>query len=124
MNYCNQTAEMRFFAYIEKKTNIFYNANLNILGGLPLEEKVLKNHNVIVENRGKFTLTGVKEVLSFDENTILLDTALGKLTLRGENLKLGQFDTGKGDISGTGEIYALVYSSNDNSGGFFSRLFK
>lgn len=89
-----------------------------------MEEKVLKNHNVIVENRGKFTLTGVKEVLSFDENTILLDTALGKLTLRGENLKLGQFDTGKGDISGTGEIYALVYSSNDNSGGFFSRLFK
>ena len=65
-----------------------------------------------------------EEVLSFDENTILLDTALGKLTLRGENLKLGQFDTGKGDISGSGEIYALVYSSNDNSGGFFSRLFK
>ena len=89
-----------------------------------MEEKVLRNHNVIVENRNKFTLTSVKEGLSFDENTILLDTAMGKLTLRGENLKLGQFDTGKGDISGSGEIYALVYSSNDNSGGFFSRLFK
>ena len=89
-----------------------------------MEEKVLKSHNVIVENRGKFTLTGVNEVLSFDENTILLDTALGKLTLRGENLKLGQFDTGKGDISGSGEIYALVYSSNETSGKFFSRLFK
>ena len=89
-----------------------------------MEEKVLKSHNVIVENRGKFTLTGVNEVLSFDENTILLDTALGKQTLRGENLKLGQFDTGKGDISGSGEIYALVYSSNETSGKFFSRLFK
>lgn len=89
-----------------------------------MEEKVLKSHNVIVENRGKFTLTGVNEVLSFDENTILLDTALGKLTLRGENLKLGQFDTGKGDISGSGEIYALLYSSNETSGKFFSRLFK
>ena len=85
---------------------------------------MLKSHNIIVENRNKFTLTGVKEVLSFDENTILLDTALGKLSVRGENLKLGQFDTGKGDISGNGKIYALVYSSNDNAGGFFSRLFK
>ncbi len=89
-----------------------------------MEEKVLKNHNIIVENRNKFTLTGVKEVLSFDENTILLDTALGKLSVKGENLKLGQFDTGKGDISGSGEIYAFVYSSNETSGGFFSRLFK
>ena len=89
-----------------------------------MEEKVLKSHNIIVENRNKFTLTGVKEVLSFDENTILLDTALGKLTVRGENLKLGQFDTAKGDISGSGEIYALVYSLNETSSGFFSRLFK
>ena len=89
-----------------------------------MEEKVLKSHNIIVEKRNKFTLTGVKEVLSFDENTILLDTALGKLSVNGENLKLGQFDTGKGDISGSGEIYALVYSLNETSSGFFSRLFK
>lgn len=89
-----------------------------------MEEKVFKSHNIIVENRNKFTLTGVKEVLAYDENTILLDTDLGKLTVRGENLRLGQFDTVKGDINGSGEIYALAYSSNETSGGFLSRLFK
>ncbi len=89
-----------------------------------MEEIKFKSHNIIVEDRKKFTLTGINEVLSFDENTIALDTNLGKLSVRGENLKLGQFDTVKGDISGSGEIFALVYTSNEASVGFFSRLFK
>lgn len=89
-----------------------------------MEEIARKNHNMIVEDRKKFTLTGVNEVLSFDENTVMLDTALGKLAVKGEDLKLGQFDTQKGDVSGTGKIYALVYTADETSGGFFSRLFK
>ncbi len=89
-----------------------------------MEENIRKSHNMIVEDRKKFTLTGVNDVLSFDENTIMLQTALGKLAIKGESLKLGQFDTQKGDISGTGKIYALVYTADDVGGGFFSRLFK
>ena len=89
-----------------------------------MEESIRKSHNIIVEDRKKFTLTGVKEVLSFDENTVLLETTLGKLAVRGEELKLGQFDTQKGDVSGTGKIYALVYTADESTGGFFSRLFK
>ena len=89
-----------------------------------VEEGIRKSHNIILEDRKKFMLTGVTEVLSFDENTVLLDTVLGKISVRGEDLKLGQFDTQKGDVSGTGKIYALVYTSDESSGGFFSRLFK
>ena len=89
-----------------------------------MEEKNFKSHNIIVEDRKKFTLTGVKEVLSFDENTIDLETSMGRLAVRGENMKLGQFDTEKGDVTGSGEIFALVYTASDSSGGFFSRLFK
>lgn len=89
-----------------------------------MEENIRKSHNLIVEDRKKFTLTGVNDVISFDENAIMLDTALGKISVRGENLKLGQFDTQKGDVTGSGKIYALVYTADENSGGFFSRLFK
>ncbi len=89
-----------------------------------MEEVIRKSHNIIVEDRKKFTLTGVKDVLSFDENTIMLETVLGRLALKGEDFKLGQFDTAKGDISGTGQIHALVYTANESGGGLFSRLFK
>ncbi len=89
-----------------------------------MEEGVRKSQNIILEDRKKFMLTGVTEVLSFDENTILLDTVLGKISVRGEELKLGQFDTQKGDVAGTGKIYALVYTTEESGGGFFSRLFK
>ncbi len=89
-----------------------------------MEENIRRSHNIIVEDRKKFTLTGVKEVLSFDENTVILDTALGKLAVRGENMKLGGFDTQKGDVTGTGKIYALVYTADEGNGGFFARLFK
>ena len=95
-----------------------------MLGGMTVEENIRKSHNLILEDRKKFTLTGIKDVLSFDENTIMLDTSLGKLAVKGEDLKLGQFDTQKGDVSGTGKIYAVVYTQDEQSGGFFSRLFK
>ena len=89
-----------------------------------MEENIRKSHNLILEDRKKFTLTGVKDVLSFDENTIMLETSLGKLAVKGEDLKLGQFDTQKGDVCGVGKIYAVVYTQDEQSGGFFSRLFK
>ncbi len=89
-----------------------------------MEESIRKSHNLILEDRKKFTLTGVKDVLSFDENTIMLETDLGKLAVKGEDLKLGQFDTQKGDVSGMGKIYAVVYTQDEPSGGFLSRLFK
>ncbi len=89
-----------------------------------MEENIRKSQNIIVEDRKKFTLTGVKDVISFDEDTIMLDTHLGKLALKGDNLKLGQFDTQKGEISGGGKVHALIYTAEESSGGFFSRLFK
>ena len=89
-----------------------------------MEEIIRKNHNIIVENRKKFTLTGVAEVVSFDEETVILDTGLGRLAIKGEELKLGNFDTEKGDVTGEGKIHALIYTASSESGGFFSRLFK
>lgn len=89
-----------------------------------MEENIRVNHNIIVEDRKKMTLTGVKDVLSFDEETVVLDTSLGRLTVKGAGLHIINFDTKSGDLSAEGRLYALVYTTEEKSGGFFSRVFR
>lgn len=89
-----------------------------------MEENLRVNHNIIVEDRKKMTLTGVKDVLSFDEETVVLDTSLGRLTVKGSGLHIVNFDTKSGDLSAEGRLYALVYTTEEKSGGFFSRVFR
>lgn len=89
-----------------------------------MEENIRLNHNIIVEDRKKMTLTGVKDVLSFDEETVILDTTLGRLTVKGAQLHIINFDTVSGDLSAEGKVYAFVYTSEEKKDGFLSRLFK
>ncbi|HBG12923.1 MAG TPA: sporulation protein YabP, partial [Clostridium sp.] len=49
-----------------------------------MEEKVnIRPHRLTIENRGSGTMTGIREVVSFDENQVVLDTDMGLLTLKG-----------------------------------------
>jgi len=89
-----------------------------------MEEIIRQNSNVIIENRKRLNITGVKECVSFDDETVILDTALGTLTLKGEKLHIINFDTKTGDFSLEGKLFALAYTQNQNGGSFFGRLFK
>ena len=89
-----------------------------------MEEVIRSNHNIIIEDRKKLTLSGVKDVISFDDETLLLETALGRLTVKGAGLHIVNFDTASGDLFAEGIIYAAVYTSEERSGGFFSRVFR
>ena len=89
-----------------------------------MEEAVRKNHNIIIEDRKKFTLTGIKDVVSFDEETIALDTYLGRLIIKGSGLHITNFANETGDLLGEGKIYAFAYTIEEKNRGFFSRLFK
>ena len=52
-----------------------------------MEEKVVNiSHKLILDNRKEASVTGVKDVISFDEKEILLQTADGKLQIRGSGL--------------------------------------
>lgn len=81
-------------------------------------------HNIIIENRKNVNLSGVKEVLSFTDDTINAVTELGLITLRGENLKIGNFNTEKGELSLCGNIIAVVYTSGSQKGSFIGKLFR
>ncbi len=90
-----------------------------------MEENNYVNQNVIIEDRKKLNITGVKDVNSFDDETLLLETVLGRMTVKGEELHITSFNTDTGDLYATGKIHAVVYMSDTkSSGGFVSRLFR
>ena len=60
----------------ERKTSI--NANNNII------------QNIVLENREKLSISGVLDVLSFDDQIVILETELGLLTIKGENLRINK----------------------------------
>lgn len=91
------------------------------------EKPVIKKvQNIILENRKSLTVSGVNDVDSFDEQTVMLYTELGELTIRGEDLHMNQLDVGTGDVSIEGNICSLSYSDEQQhtSGGFMSKLFR
>lgn len=85
-------------------------------------EIIDKTHNLILENRNKLNMSGVIKVDNFDETEVLLQTHLGKMTIRGEELHITRFNTETGDLLLDGNIFAIVYTTDKSSGGFFSRL--
>ena len=89
-------------------------------------EEVKKN-NLSLENRKRLTLTGVIEVINFDDETILLNTCLGKLAIKGEGLKVDKLDVKNGDVIITGMISSLIYSNKGkkkNKENIIKRIFK
>ncbi len=91
---------------------------------MPYEEARMElNHHLILEDRKKLTVSGVEEVESFDENTIVMDTAQGVLVVRGEELHIEKLSLDGGDLKVEGMIESLIYEeSRRGKGGFLSRL--
>lgn len=81
-------------------------------------------HSLILENRRALTATGVSNVDSFDEQTIVAYTDLGQLIIKGTKLQINKLNIETGELTLTGDINAMSYVENQLSGGFFSRLFK
>lgn len=89
--------------------------------------RTTKEHTVQMNNRKELEITGVKEVDSFDNEEFLLETVMGYMIIRGENLQLKNLDVGSGAVSIKGKIYELSYvdeQSEEKAKGFFSKLFK
>ena len=89
-----------------------------------MEEKGKKLHNVIMEQRKKLNMSGVLEVVSFEDETIVLETDMGMMTIKGEGMRIGSFSASSSDIDIEGNIIALVYTGEAAKGGFFRRLMK
>ena len=78
----------------------------------------------MLEDRQRLTVSGVSDVDSFDETTIVVYTDMGELTIKGDNLHISRLNVETGDLKVEGSIQALTYAEPASRGGFFSRLFK
>ena len=91
------------------------------------EERKIQSmpHNLVLEDRKLLTVSGVSDVDSFDEETVVIFTDLGELTIRGSDLHINRLSVEVGELSVEGNISALIYSDEvPKSGGFFSRVFR
>lgn len=80
-------------------------------------------HALKLDERRKLTLTGVTEVVSFDEGSVVLHTSLGTLIVQGSSLKLRALTPDGGSVSVEGEVTSLTYEQPRGSGSWRSRLF-
>ena len=73
-------------------------------------------HKLQLTERNKLTMTGVTEVVSFEENAVVLHTALGTLIVQGHDLKLKTLSLEGGQVAVDGAISALIYEEPRLSG--------
>ena len=80
-------------------------------------------HHIILEEREQLSVSGVEEVESFDENTIVMETSQGTLVVSGQGLHIEKLSLDGGDLKVEGTIDTLSYEeSRRERGGLFSRL--
>ena len=80
----------------------------------------MEAHTLNLMERQKLTMTGVQEVLSFDESTVVLQTELGMLTVQGRQLQLKTLSVEGGRVEVCGEVAGLLYEQPRQS--WFRRI--
>ena len=83
--------------------------------------------NLILENRGKLSISGVNDVLSFDDQVVMVETELGLLTVKGENLRINKLSIDTSEVIVEGSISYLAYSDKElekTKGSFINKIFK
>ena len=79
-------------------------------------------HKLCLNERKQLTMTGVTEVVSFEENAVVLRTSLGTLMVHGRELQLKTLSLDGGQVAVDGHIAALIYEEPRQGGGWLSRL--
>ena len=83
--------------------------------------------NLLLENRNKLNISGVLDVLSFDDQIVIVETELGLLTVKWDNLRINKLSIDTSEVIVEGDIISLIYSQKelDKKGeGFLSKIFK
>jgi len=96
-----------------------------------IEEKKVskpKSQNLILENRERLSVSGVIDVESFNDESVIVDTEMGVLVIRGEDLHISKLNLDSSELSVEGDIISCEYSDREGSRskglGFFGKMFK
>ncbi len=83
--------------------------------------------NLVLENRGKLSISGVLDVLSFDDQVVIVETELGLLTIKGEDLRINKLSIDTSEVVVEGEISCMNYSDKETEkkgGSLLGKIFK
>lgn len=85
-----------------------------------------KNQNIFLEDRNNLTITGVEQVESYNDNTIVLNTIKGGIVIKGEELNINKLNLEDGNVKIDGIINGINYSNKEFSpkGNIFGKMFK
>lgn len=71
-----------------------------------------KQHDIIIKSRGNVEISGVESVISFDDESVCLESIMGELLIEGEELNVGTLDTDRGIVKLTGKINGIYYNTS------------
>lgn len=83
--------------------------------------------NLVLENREKLSVSGVLDVLSFDDQVVIIETELGLLTIKGEDLRINKLSIDTSEVVVEGDVYSMNYSEKDmdkKGGSLLGKIFK
>ena len=87
-----------------------------------------RQHKMVMNNRKTCGLTGVKDVIAFDVNEVILETNMGILLIKGKNLHVKRLTLDKGEVDLEGKMDSFAYTDQgglvSKSESFFQRLWK
>ena len=90
-------------------------------------EPHFNSHHIVLKERKNATLTGIKEVISFDSNQVLLDTIRGRLAIKGQDLHVSRLTLERGEVDIEGTFDEMQYSdphTMTETKNFLGRLFQ
>ncbi len=89
------------------------------------DKKIQLPHSIIMEDRKKLSVSGVTDIESFDEQTIIALTDLGELTIRGWNLHITRLNLEQTELLVDGDISSLTYTDiRPQAKGFFAKVLR
>ncbi len=94
------------------------------------ERKSISNNviqNLVLENREKLSVSGVLDVLSFDDQVVIIETELGLLTIKGEDLRINKLSIDTSEVVVEGDIFSMNYSEKEmekKGGSILGKIFK
>lgn len=92
------------------------------------DRKVPSKHRVIIEQRGACSVTGVLDVISFDEECVVADTESGIIVIKGVDLHVSNLNLDNGGLDVEGELDSITYEEQGafgkNKSSFLGKIFK
>ena len=92
------------------------------------QNNISKSQKLTLDNRKKMALTGIKDVVAFDVNQVLLESVMGMVLIKGEDLKVTRLSIEKGEVDIDGKIDGITYSEvksyHEKGKSFLKRMFR